>query len=137
MCPNYEAPALAPKKPPPAILKWLAINAGNLFPRQAVDNTLELKGLSRDQAVIDAYLKDPYVHPKISFRLGKDIFEHADMLMKNRANFKYPVLCLHPPLDLLTSFDAAKTFFDDSLGSTDKTFKPIDEAYHECTYRYI
>lgn len=72
---------------------------GSAVPWVTMPTGLDDAGLSRDQAVIDAYRADPYVHGKASTALAKDGAEAADYVLAHADQLRYPVLLIHGSAD--------------------------------------
>lgn len=123
---------------PPAV----KLLAGKLLYRLAPDtvmpNGLDLAGLSRDPAVVQAYTNDPLVHDKMSARLGLDILQQGEWALAHAAEFPpIPLLLVHGACDRLTSAQATEEFAgkvqaarEANAGST-VTLKIWPDCYHE------
>ncbi|KAJ3383667.1 hypothetical protein HDU84_003454 [Entophlyctis sp. JEL0112] len=100
------------------IVKWF----GGILGKFTQPNGLQIGGLCSSESVIRAYLRDPLVHNLVSFRMGRDMFQHSEFLAKCAAQFKTPLIMYHSIKDTFTSPVASKKFFD-AAGSVDKLFK--------------
>ncbi len=120
-------------KPPAA-----KVAAGKILYRLAPDmvmpNGLELAALSRDPAVVQAYVADPLVHDKMSARLGLDILQQGEWALMHAAEFPaIPLLLVHGACDRLTSVPATEEFAGKlrAAGKTNFTLKIWPDCYHE------
>ncbi len=112
------------------IKKVLAEILSNFMPSVTLDANLDLKYLSHDQSVIDAYKKDPLVHGKISFQMGKNLF-HLNAVMKNKAHLiQVPILMIHGEEDGIADVTGTKEFFN-NLNCKRKELKIYPGLYHE------
>jgi len=115
---------------PPAIKLALGKMMRSIWPGFTQSNPLEVKYLSRNPKVAEAYQADPLVHDKISARTALDSIEAADFLDQYSGQLPYPTLLIHGDQDHLTSYPASKTFAE-RVNSDDFTFKTWSGFYHE------
>jgi alpha-beta hydrolase superfamily lysophospholipase len=114
---------------PPAIQLKLGRLMKGLYPAFSQHSKLDTKGLSHDQAVINAYENDPLVHDNISARLFMEIYETGLWALDHAAEFPLPLLLMHGGADPITSAKASQEF---ARKAGDKvTFKIWDGMYHE------
>lgn len=112
------------------IKKLAAEILSSFLPAFTVDANLDLKYLSHDQKVIDDYKKDPLVHGKISFQMGKNLF-HLNAVMKNKAHLiQVPILMIHGEQDGIADVEGTKEFFNNLVCSR-KELKIYPGLYHE------
>lgn len=112
------------------IKKGLAATLSRIMPAVTLDANLDLKFLSHDQAVIDAYKADPLVHGKISFQMGSNLFHVGSALFKKSEQLTIPVYIFHGAADQIVSAEGSKRLFE-CAGSKDKTLKIYDGLFHE------
>ncbi|KAJ3345513.1 hypothetical protein HDU83_004020 [Entophlyctis luteolus] len=117
-----QAPALGPGTPVNWILVLIVKWFGGILGKFTQPNGLQIGGLCSSESVIRAYLRDPLVHNLVSFRMGRDMFQHSEFLAKCAAQFKTPLIMYHSIKDTFTSPVASKKFYD-AAGSVDKLFK--------------
>ncbi|NIB41670.1 alpha/beta hydrolase [Pseudomaricurvus alkylphenolicus] len=125
-----SGPAMKAVDEPPAWL--LAINRliSRIFPTLGMMQ-LDANGVSRDPAVVQAYLDDPLVYKgKMSSRLVHELLSTMTSLMNQAAKIRLPVLVLHGESDTLTSVDGSRQFHQ-SISSTDKDLRIYPGLYHE------
>ncbi len=123
------APAIQPGFKVPFLKIILGKFGRIVFPSLTQENGLELKYLSHDQAIIEAYINDPLVHNLVSAEVGMGILEWGNWLEKNVSTAELPVLIMHGSEDKLTNYEASKAFANKFRG--DVTFKNWDGMYHE------
>jgi len=92
---------------------------------------LEADGVSRDPAVVQAYLDDPLVYTgKTTARLGAELLKSMQHITEEAARITLPILFLQGSADKLIDPGGAQMLYD-SVGSADKTIKNYDGLYHE------
>lgn len=79
-----------------------------LVPSTALNNGLDVQGLSRDPQIIEAYKNDPLVHPWISARLAIQLIETGEWIRENGNQLKIPILLLHGNADKLTAVEGSR-----------------------------
>ena len=122
------SPGLDPGAVPP--VKLLAARLlSKLAPSFAMNNGLDVSNLSHDQAVIDAYQRDPLVHPMISSRLGYELITNGRRIADYQGEFPFPLLILQGAKDRLVNPTTNQRFASQLAGST--TFKMFSEGFHE------
>ena len=124
------SPGLRMAKAPPAAQVTLVKVLAKVAPSLAIDNGLDLSGLSHDAAVIQAYQADPLVHGKISTRLALDLIGSGQWIVAHAGEFpSIPLLLLQGGSDRLVSPKATDTF---ARGCSARlTYKVYDGLYHE------
>jgi len=102
------------------------ILAGKLFsvvmPKVGIIQ-LDAEGVSRDPAVVDAYLNDPLVYTgKVTARLGAELLKTMEYVIESAAEIKLPVMIVQGGDDELVDPSGAQLLYD-SVSSDDKTIK--------------
>ena len=82
-----------------AFQKLLLAVLGPLAPNFAVGNGLEPAWISRDPAVVQAYLADPLVHDRITPRLARFIVDGGEFVRARAAQWAVPTLLLYAGSD--------------------------------------
>ena len=101
-----------------------------LLPKMGV-TVIDASAVSRDKAVVDAYINDPLVYRgKISARLGVELINTTKRLYNSVSNINLPVLIMHGTCDSLSDPVGSQLFYE-KVGSKDKTLKLYDGHYHE------
>ena len=113
----------------PALLAMAGIISA-LLPKMGV-TLLDASAISRDKAVVDAYVDDPLVfRGKVPARTGAELARMWKQLPGQMPRIKLPVLIMHGFADQLSDPRGSKLLFE-RVGSKDKTLKLYDNCYHE------
>ena len=92
---------------------------------------LDAKGVSRDPAVVDAYVNDPLVYTgKITARLGAEMLKTMQDVTDNAARINLPLTIVQGSDDILIDPGGAQLLYD-SVSSEDKSIKIYEGFYHE------
>lgn len=92
---------------------------------------LEAEGVSRDPAVVHAYVSDPLVHTrKTTARLTHEILKAMQRITAEASKITLPVLIVQGSADRLVDPDSARMLYG-AVSSVDKTIKIYDGLYHE------
>jgi acylglycerol lipase len=92
---------------------------------------LDATGVSRDPAVVQAYVDDPLVfHGKTPARLAAEMLRAMQRVTAEADKITLPVLLLQGSADRLVNPDDAR-FLYDAVSSADKTLKLYEGLYHE------
>jgi alpha-beta hydrolase superfamily lysophospholipase len=101
-----------------------------LFPRFPMNLSLDTSALSRDAAVVRAYIDDPLVHGKISARWGTEALAAVARVRARATELSVPVLFVHGEADRLNLLGGIREFFE-RVSSRDKSLRIYPEMYHE------
>jgi lysophospholipase len=112
------------------IKKFLGLNLAKFVPRLRVGNDLKAKHISRDQAVVQAYKKDPLISHDLTVNMAGEILGNLETLPTLAGKIKIPGFMLHAGNDKICAKQGTIDFFE-HLGSEDKTLKIYDDCYHE------
>jgi len=123
------SPLLATAFDPPKVKILAAKLMAKTFPAFTLKNGLETEALSRDQAVVKAYLDDVYVHDLLSARLGMDMLENGQDALKSASDWKLPLLLMHGTADRITSHLASQEFAEKAGDMVDLVL--WQDYYHE------
>lgn len=113
---------------------WLMIRVSRLLsrfaPRLGVLG-LDAAGVSRDPAVVAAYLADPLVYTgKMSARLAAEMFDAMAAVRGQAGRISLPLLLLHGAADSLTE-PAGSQYLADTVSSPDRELKLYPGLFHE------
>lgn len=109
-----------------AIAKVLSV----VVPRMGVA-VLDASALSRDKAVVDAYVNDPLVYRgKTTARWGVELLNTQQKLTDQLARIMLPILVMYGSEDKLCNPEGSNMLYE-KIGSKDKTLKVYDGLYHE------
>ncbi len=113
----------------PALLAIAGVIAA-VLPKMGV-TVLDASAISRDKAVVDAYVNDPLVfRGKIPARMGAELVKVWRKLPEQMPEIKLPVLIMHGSADKLSDPAGSKLLYE-RAGSKDMTLKLYDGFYHE------
>src|SRR6185436_18951139 len=101
-----------------------------IAPAMAVPNGLQTRYLSHDPAVVDAYIKDPLVHPKISSRLLTSMLAAIEFSHAHAAALTIPTLMVVAGDDHLVDASGSDRFFK-RLAPGVGTMHVYHDFYHE------
>lgn len=125
-----SGPAIKTDLQPPLIQILLIRLLSRLSPRLGVLQ-LDAAGVSRDQAVVDAYCADPLVfHGKMSARMVAEMFAGMHRIQAEAKSITLPLLLLHGGEDAMTAPSGSR-FLYDQVSSQEKQLKIYPGLYHE------
>ena len=111
-----------------------AVAIGRLLARVAPELgviKLPLERISRDPAVVAAYMADPQVHPRrLRARLGAEMLRAIDEVAAGLPRLTMPVLVMQGSDDALVDPSAA-AYVHERVGSRDRTIRIYPGLYHE------
>ena len=118
----------------PENISQIAIRAGKIFsvlmPKLGVA-PLVIEGISRDPAVVEAYINDPLVYTgKITARLAAELLKTMHHVTEHAAKIQLPIMIAQGSEDSLVDPVGAQLLYD-LVGSGDKVIKLYDGFYHE------
>ena len=117
---------------PSALSIFFARIMQRVFPKFTQLAKLDVKGISHDPQVIDAYIKDPVIHEKITVRMFIEIYKAGLWAIANSGKLTLPVLIQHGTGDNITSYKASKDFFENAKSQDkDINYKEWEKLYHE------
>jgi alpha-beta hydrolase superfamily lysophospholipase len=92
---------------------------------------LDAKAVSKDPAVVEAYVTDPLVYTgKITARLAAEMLRAMQRVTEEVGTISLPMIIVQGKADKLVDPKGAQMLYDKS-SSTDKTLKMYDGLYHE------
>lgn len=92
---------------------------------------LDASAISKDKAVVDAYVNDPLVYRgKTTARLGVELINIQQKLPEQFAIITLPILIMYGSEDKLCNPEGSKMLYQ-MVGSKDKTLHAYDGLYHE------
>lgn len=101
-----------------------------LAPRLGV-TALDAHKISRDPAVVQAYVNDPLVYTgKITARLGAELLREMQRVAEAAPAITLPIMIVQGGADGLVDPNGARMLYR-TVGSADKTLKIYDGFYHE------
>jgi alpha-beta hydrolase superfamily lysophospholipase len=123
-----SSPALDPGMS--AFQKFLVAALGALAPDIAVGNGLEPGWVSRDPAVVTAYVTDPLVHDRISPRLARFIARGGDIARSRASAWRVPTLLMWAGADRCVA-PSGSAAFAASAPRELVASRVFDGLYHE------
>ncbi len=125
-----SGPALKTDQAPPALLLALNRLLSKLIPTLPMIQ-LDATAVSRDPAVVEAYVSDPLIHHgKLSARLIAEFSATMDNTLPRASEIRIPVLVMHGEKDSLTAPSGSQEFFENA-SCDDKTLKIYPGLFHE------
>ena len=92
---------------------------------------LDANGVSRDPAVVQAYVSDSLVHRgKMTARLAAEMLKTMQTITAQAARITLPILIVQGSADRLVNPSGARMLYD-AVSSVDKEIKIYDSFYHE------
>ena len=99
-------------------------------PRFPLRLALDTSALSRDAAVVRAYVKDPLVHGRFTARWGAEALAAVARVKARVDAVDVPVLFVHGEADRLNLAGGVRGYFE-KIAYADKTMLVYPEMYHE------
>lgn len=92
---------------------------------------LDAAAISKDKAVVSAYINDPLVYTgKVTARLAAEMLSAMQRVTAQAADIRLPILLLQGSADRLVDPSGAK-MLQENASTPDKTLKVYDGLYHE------
>jgi alpha-beta hydrolase superfamily lysophospholipase len=92
---------------------------------------LDAQAVSRDPAVVEAYVNDPLVHTgKTTARLAAEMLKAMQRVTERSGEITLPLMIVQGAQDKLVDPAGARMLVE-TVGSDDKTLKVYDGLYHE------
>jgi alpha-beta hydrolase superfamily lysophospholipase len=124
------APLSIPKTPAMKAKELLGRVLARIAPTLTLGNELDPSGISSVPAEVERYRKDPWVHDRISVRLGLALLRQAPKLAERARAITMPALLWHGAADPLVDARGSRLLHD-GLGSADKQLHLVEGARHE------
>ena len=117
---------------PTAIMLFFARIMKRVYPKFTQNTNLDVKALTHDKKLVDAYIADPLIHGKMSARMFSEIYTAGRWVLDKADKINFPVLIQHGNDDNITSYKASKEFADKAKElKKDVTYKVWEGLYHE------
>ena len=118
-----------PDNTPPMVI-FLGKLLSTLMPKAGLLG-VSAEGVSRDPAVVQAYINDPLVYRgKTTARLAAELIGTMQRVTAEAARITLPLLIVQGSADKLVDPAGAQNLYD-TVGSADKTLKIYEGFYHE------
>lgn len=122
------APPLGKVGVPPWLMA-LGRVMSRVWPRFSLEVGMDLSGLARDPAVIEAVLADPLFHRRGTARLSTEVTTAINRVQAQAAKLSVPLLILHGSADRMVPPDGSREFFG-KVCCPDREFREYPDAYH-------
>ncbi len=127
-----SAPALGLRMQVPRWKRAAARVLSRAVPWLALDNGIDATDLSHDEEVIEAYLRDPLVHRRISARLFAEMQAASSTARERMPDIAVPNLLLLLPLDdRICDTDASRAAVARIAKASKVTVYEYEGAFHE------
>jgi alpha-beta hydrolase superfamily lysophospholipase len=113
----------------PPILMALGRLMSRVLPRFSLRVGMDLTGLARDPAVVQAVLADPHFHRRGTARLSTEVTAAIDRVQSGAASIRVPLLILHGSADRMVLPDGSRTFIS-KVQFPGSELKEYPGAYH-------
>jgi len=124
-----SGPVLAQVGVSPLLLALSKVLSG-ILPRLTLDTKLDATAISRDQAVVEAYVNDPLVHSLGTPRLSTELTRAVEWTQAHAAEMRIPCLIVHGSADRLAPPEGSRVFYE-NMTLTDKERQVYEGYYHE------
>jgi alpha-beta hydrolase superfamily lysophospholipase len=104
------SPLLETTFEPPQAKLFAAKVFSQIMPSLTLKNGLETEALSRDEAIVQAYKDDPYVHDKLSAQLGYQMLQMGKYALSRGSDWEHSLLLMHGTADRICSAPASQIF---------------------------
>lgn len=130
---TLSAPFLGFGFPVPFLKKKFGILIEPYLGSLPMKAALDLKHLSHDESVIDAYMKDPLNHSWITPRMFINMGKMMEGVSDSKADFPYPWAVFLPLADQVSSVETTQKFYEKHAGSSRHKHKLYSyrDLFHE------
>lgn len=125
-----SSPFLHPAADIPWLQEAVANAASHLAPTLLTKSPVDARGLSRDPAVVEAYIADPLVFKTFNARWFFQVREAQEEVLKRAGEIRLPVLMLIGSADPIAQPGRSRQVFE-RLGSPEKRLEVYDGFLHE------
>ena len=113
----------------PPVLMALGRVMSRIAPRFSLQVGMDLTGLARDPAVIEAVLADPYFHRRGTARLSTEVTAAISRVQAAAGSLSVPLLILHGSADRMVPPDGSREFIA-KVGYHDRELREYPDGYH-------
>lgn len=125
-----SGPAIQSPQEPPAWQVFMIKQLAKALPKAGMLG-LDASGISRDKAVVEAYMNDPLIwHNKLSAQFLVSFNTAMETVLEQANTIDLPILLMHGSSDEITSPEGSAKLFD-SCNSDDKELKMYEGLAHE------
>ncbi|MDY6874723.1 MAG: alpha/beta hydrolase [Chloroflexota bacterium] len=101
-----------------------------VLPRLTLGTKLDATTISRDAAVVEAYVSDPLVHSLGTPRLSTELTRATEWTQAHAAEMRIPCLIVHGSADRLVPPEGSRIFYE-NVTFADKERQAYEGYYHE------
>ena len=102
----------------------------SVMPRFTLNTGLDATAISRDPAVVEAYVNDPLVHSLGTPRLSTEITRAVEWTQAHGAEMRIPCLIVHGSADKLVPPEGSRIFYE-GMTLADKERQVYEGYFHE------
>ncbi len=113
----------------PPVLMALGRVMSRIIPRFSLRVGMDLTGLARDPAVVQAVVSDPLFHRRGTARLSTEVTAAIARVQALAGSLSVPLLILHGSADRMVPPDGSREFFS-KVSFPDREFREYPGAYH-------
>ena len=124
-----SGPVLAQAGVSPLLIALSKVLSG-ILPRLTLNTGLDATSISRDPAVVEAYVNDPLVHSMGTPRLSTALTQAVEWTQAHAADMDTPCLIVHGSADRLAPPEGSRIFYE-NLTLDDKERQVYEGYYHE------
>lgn len=125
-----SGPAIKAAEEPSKLMIWISRLLSRFVPKAGV-LAFDSSTISRDPAIVAAYLADPLVYTgKMSARLAAEMFDGMAYVRERAATISLPLLLLHGAEDRATAPEGSR-FLAEHVSSADRELKLYPGLFHE------
>ncbi len=102
------------------------------IPALSMRNELDANDLSHDRLSVDAYVKDPLVHDKVTARWYTEFIAAGDECLRRASELRMPLLVIHGKADKMVDYRGSERVYAGvSTPAKDKELHIFSGLYHE------
>jgi alpha-beta hydrolase superfamily lysophospholipase len=124
-----SGPLLAQAGVSPLLMALSKVLSG-VLPRLTLNTKLDATAISRDPAVVEAYVNDPLVHSLGTPRLSTELTQATEWTQAHAAEMEIPCLIVHGSADRLCPPEGSRVFYENTT-LADKKRQVYEDYYHE------
>ena len=112
------------------LLFWMSRLLSGVLPRLTLNTSLDATTISRDPAVVEAYVGDPLVHSLGTPRLSTELTKAYTWVQAHAGDLDLPCLIVQGGADQLVPPESVRQFYE-HIRCADKTLHIYPGYYHE------
>lgn len=124
-----SGPLLAQAGVSPFLIMMSKVLSG-ILPRLTLNTGLDATTISRDEAVVEAYVNDPLVHSLATPRFSTELTAAFEWTQAQAAEMTLPCLIVHGSADQLVLPEGSRVFYE-NMRLADKERQVYEGYYHE------